>query len=190
MKQAGLTLIEILISIAISVVVGGLLVVIIVNSANLFFHESSKLTEGLNTNDALSKVRETIKQSIAVAASYSTGGTTYTSSAQQAVFKLASVDSSNNIILNTFDYAVFYINGNLLRYKVYPEVQSARSSQNQVLSTLAESINFEYLNSATPPQLVTPTSATKVRMTLTLKEKHGISFEKKIATTEADLRND
>ncbi len=62
MKQRGFTLVEVLIAMGISVIVGGLLMTIIVNSAGLFQSESSKLTQGLNINDALASVREQINQ--------------------------------------------------------------------------------------------------------------------------------
>ncbi len=186
----GLTLFEVLITMGISVVVGALLVVIIVNTAGISYKESSKLSEGLNINDALYQVRNNIKSSSGVASLYTDGSTTYTSGASQLVLKISSVDSSNNIIANTFDYFVFFLDTNKFRFKTFPNVLSKRIAQDQIFSTLVDSIKFQYLNSANPPIEVAPSTATKVRLTLTLKQKTGANFETTTATSEANLRND
>ena len=186
----GLTLIEVLISMSIAVIVGVLLVVIIVNSAGLYSQESSKLSEGLNINDALSQVRGSIKDASAIVASYNSGSTTYTSSATQLVLKMPSIDSSNNIIANTFDYFVFFLDQNKLRFKTFTDSTSFRKNQDQIFSTSVNSLTFQYFNSANPPVEVIPISAARVKVTLTLKQKNGNVVEQKTATTEASLRND
>lgn len=188
--KAGFTLIEVLVSMAIAIVAGGLLVVIIVNSAGLFYKESSKLQEGLNINDALSKVRGTIKESSLVASNYTSGSTTYTSSDQQLVLKVPSFDLSNNIISNTYDYFVFFLDQNKLRFKTFPDSLSSRKAQDQIFSTNVDNLIFKYLDSANPPNEVTPSTAKKVRIAVTLKQKSGASFETSTATSEASLRND
>ncbi len=189
-SQRGLTLVEVLIAMGIAVVVGALLVTVMVNTAGLYYKESSNLIEGLNINDALSKIRSTIKQASAVVANYNGGGTTYTSSNTQIVFKLASIDSSNNLIAQKFDYYVFFLDTNKLRFKIFPDPLSARKSQDQIFSTSVDSLSFQYLSSANPPVEVVPESATKVRISLTLKQKTGNKVEQKTATSEANLRND
>lgn len=190
MSQQGLTLIEVLIAMMIATAVGILLLVIIVNSAGIFYKQSSKLQEGLNINDTLDKVRESVKQSNAVVASFTAGGTTYTSSGTQIVLKIPSINSLGNIIDQTFDYIVFFQDQTKLRYKLFPDTQSSRKSQNQILSTSADSLTFKYLDSQNPPNEVAPTSATKVRTELSLKQKNGFNLEKQTATSEANLRND
>lgn len=186
----GLTLFEVLITMGISVVVGALLVVIIVNTAGISSKQSSKLSEGLNINDALFQVRSNIKSANGVIAAYTNGSTTYTSGADQLVLKIASVDSSNNIIADTFDYFVFFLDANKLRFKTFPNTLSKRTAQDQIFSTLVNSLKFQYLNSANPPIEITPSTASKVRMSLTLKQKTGANFETTTATSEANLRND
>ena len=186
----GFTLLEVLITMGISVAVGALLVVIIVNTIGISTKESSKLSEGLNINDALYQVRNNIKNSSGVAVSYIDGSTTYTSSVTQLVLKIASIDASNNFIANTYDYFVFFLDQNKLRFKTFPNVLSSRKAQNQIFSTLVDSLKFQYLNSANPPLEVTPSSALKVRMSITLKQKTGANFETTTATSEANLRND
>lgn len=190
--QSGLTLIEILVALAITIVAGTLLFVIIVNSAGLFSLQSSKLQGGLNINDALMEVRKSIKQASSVASSVTVGSTTYTSGVNQLVLKVSSVDSSNNIIANTYDHFVFFLDQSYFHFKIFPDPDpaSSRKAADRILSTVADSISFKYFNSATPPVEVTPASAAKVYISLNLKQKAGAGFVTNTATSEASLRND
>lgn len=190
MIQKGLTLIEIIIALGISTIAGVLLLVIIVNSTGLFYKESSKLREGLNINDSLSKVSESIRQASSVAASYTSGSQTYTSGATQLVLRLPSQDLSGNIISNTYDYYVFLSDQKYFRFKIFPDAISSKKAQDQILSVSLDSLKFQYFNSAMPPSEISPAAASKVRITLALKEKSGSKYETAIATSEADLRND
>lgn len=190
MRTQGLTLIEVLVAMGIATVAGGLLLVIIVNSAGLFTRQSSKVAEGLNINDTLASLRSGIKQANAVAVSYTGGSTTYTSSAGQLVLKVSSIDVSDNIIDNTFDYFVLYLDEGQLHFKIFPDGISSRKTADRILSVDVEDIIFQYFNSANPPVEVTPASAAKVRASLILKRSVGTSFEISTATMEANLRND
>lgn len=186
---AGLTLIELLISLGIVILIGVLLLTIMVNTLGLFYKESSTLTQGLSINDALSKIRSAVKQSSAVVPSF-TSGLTYSSQATQLILKITSIDSSNNLIVNTFDYFVFFLDGSKLRFKTYPDVSSFRVSQDQIFSTNVKSLEFKYLDLQNPPNEVVPGTAGKVRISLVLQQKSGGDFETITATSEASLRND
>lgn len=186
----GLTLIEVLITMGISVVVGVLLLVVIVNSAGLFYSQSSKLSIGLNTNDALSQVRQSIKEASAIAASFTSGVETYTSGATQLVLKVPALDASNNIIADTFDYFIFFLDQKKLRFKTFPDTQSTRRAQDQIFSTSVDSLTFKYYDLVSPANEVVPTAAQRVLISLTLKQKSGAGFESSTATSEANLRND
>lgn len=188
-QKKGFTFIEVLISLGISAVVGSLLLVIITNSAGIFYKESSKIQSGLNINDALLEIRENIKQSSAIVATYTSGSITYTSGASQLVLKTSSIDSTNNIIPDVFDYYVYLLDQSKLRLKTFPNALSSRKAQDRIFSTIVNSLLFQYLNSATPPTEVTPVSATKIKITITLKQKSGIGYETNIATSEANVRN-
>ncbi|MBI2330344.1 hypothetical protein HYU94_03060 [Candidatus Daviesbacteria bacterium] len=180
-RNYGLTLIEVLIAVGIATVAGVLLLVIIVNSVGLFSKQSSKVQEGLNMNDALSEIRSSIKQATGIAD---------TSSANQLVLRVSSIDTSGNIIDNTFDYFVFSLDQHFLKFKILPDSLSSRKAQDRVFSSSVDNINFQYFNSATPPVEVIPPSATKVRTTLVLKQQFGADSETSTATSEASLRND
>lgn len=189
--EYGLTLVEGLIALSIATVVGALLLVIMVNTGGLFYQQSSKLEQGLNINDALGAIGQTIKESSSVAASYpSVPPPNFTSGTKQLVLKVPSIDASSDIISNIFDYFVFFLDQGSLRFKTFPDPQSSRKAQDQIFSTKVESLFFQYYDSQIPPQEVTPTSASKIKVTLQLKQKAGAGIEQNIATKEANLRND
>lgn len=185
----GLTLVEVLIAMGISIVVGALLVIVIINSAGLYTNQSSRLQEGLNINDTLAEIRTNIKQSSAIAPSY-ISDVTYTSSPTQLVLRVSSIDNLGNIIADTFDYYVYFLEGNTLHFKIFPDALSTRKSQTKIFSTNVNSVNFQYFDLSTPPLEVTPSSAGKIRISLTLRQKNGLNFETATATSEASLRND
>lgn len=189
MKQMGLTLIELLISLSIAILAGILLLTVMVNTLGLFYKESSTLTQGLSINDALSKIRSAVKQSSAVTSSF-ISGVTYTSSATQLILKIASIDSSNNLIANTFDYFVFFLDEGKLRFKTFPDVSSSRDPQDQIFSTNVKSLEFKYLDLQSPSNEVVSGTASKVRISIILQQRSGIDFETIAATSEASLRND
>lgn len=189
-NRSGLTLIEVILSMGITVIIGVLLVVIIVNSTSLFTKQASNIQEGLNINDTLSNIRGNIKQASAVVVSYTSGGATYTTGASQLVLKVASIDSSGNILSNIFDYFIFYLDQKTIHLKIFPDPSSSRKSADRIFSTSVDNLKFQYLNSAAPPVEVVPINATKVRVSLALKQKVGLSFATSMATSEANLRND
>lgn len=189
-KQQGLTLVEILVAMGIATMVGVLLLVIITNSAGIFYQQLPKVQQGLNINDALSLIRSNIKQANAVVVSYTNGVTVYTAGSTQLILKVASIDSSGNIISNTFDYFVFFLDQGWLRFKTFPDPLGSRKAEDRVLSNQVEFLLFQYFNKATPPLEVLPAEATNVKITIVLKQKAGAGYETNTATSEASLRND
>ena len=70
MKNKGFTLLEILIVVGIAIVTSSLLVVILANTAGLFYKESAKVGQGLSANDGLSKFRQIVKESNSITPQY------------------------------------------------------------------------------------------------------------------------
>lgn len=186
----GLTLMEVLVTMGIAILVGALLLIIITNSAGMYYKQSSKLQGGLNINDSLSQIRANIKQANAVAASYTGAGTTYTSGVSQLVLKIPSQDASGNIIPSVYDYFIYFGDPPFLRFKSFPDQASFRKSSDQILTGSLNSILFQYFDTAAPPNEVVPPTGKKVKVTVTLKQKSGADYEINTATSEANLRND
>lgn len=184
----GFTLIELIISTAVAVLVGGLLIGILVNNTGLFYKQSSKISEGVGINDALSSIRFAVKQSSAVSSGYPVTSPTFTSSSSELVLKVPSIDSSENIINDTFDYYVFTVLEQRLYLKVFPDPISTRKSVDTILSQNVNSLEFTYLDALGNP--ITPVSAVKVKINLVLSQKVGATDEVTTLQTEANLRND
>ena len=190
MRRWGFTLVEVLIVVGIATVVASLLVVIIANSAGLFYKQSAKVGQGLGVNDALAKFRQTIKEANSIASGYPDSNPIYTTSSTQIVLKIPAIDSLGNVITNVFDYFVFHQDQDKLKLKIFPDIQSSRKSQDQILATNVKGVLFYYFDSQNPPTEVAPSSATKIKMTINLRQKSGADYEEQIATSEASLRND
>ncbi len=185
----GFTLVELILATTVASIVGGLLIMLLVNSTGLFFQQSSRVTQGVGLNDSMSRISSSIKEAKAVASGYPAGSSpTYTSGTTQLVIQIPSIDSSGNIIGSTYDYDVYFVDQSRLMFKRFPDAASKRQSANQVLTGNVNSVKFDYFDSA--GLSVTPTVAVKVRATLTLKQKAGYSNETNVATSEANLRND
>lgn len=170
----GLTLIEVLVAMGIATVAGVLLLVIIVNSAGLFTDQSSKVSAGLSINDAFSQIKASIKQASAISDQ---------SGPNQLVLRVLSIDSAGNIIENTYDDFIFMVDQKNLHFKIIPHPSlSSRQNGDSILAGNVDNLNFQYFDSANPPAEVIPASASKVRITLSVKTN--------TATAEANLRND
>lgn len=189
MRQRGFTLVELIIASTVAVVISGLLLVIMVNSTGLFYEQSTKVSQGVNVNDALSSVRQTARSAISVSSQYPEVGTAEHVSSQTAViFKVSSIDQEGNIIPSAEDYIIYYLSNERLIEVVLPNVQSSRKNKSRVLSNTVEILIFEYLNSSDDP--VVPDTADKVKITLGLKQLTSGNNHTHIATSEANLRND
>jgi len=186
-NEKGVTLLEIVIVLGVLGIVSVSLMSIFVNNAGVFYKETSKVSEGLGSNDALVQTRSYIRQAQMVASSFTNGAVTYTSGSNQLVLALPSYDNAGNVIDKTYDYVVYSTNNSILTLQIFPSVSSKRKSANQVLAKDINSVLFEYFDSM--GQITSPPSAVKVKITLTLKQKAGLSSELNIATTEANLRN-
>lgn len=184
----GLTLPELLIAMTITVLVGGLIAGMLVNNSGVFYKQASKVGQGLGANDSLAQIRSNIKEARAVAAGYPIGSSTYTSGASQLVLRLATIGSSGNVVLNTYDYVVYHLDNNNLRMRLFPDALSQRNAENRVLANNVNSLNFQYFDNTGSE--ITPTSAVRVKITLTLSQKAGAGYETSVASSEANLRND
>lgn len=188
----GATILELIVSVAIFAAVGVVLVAIFVSSTGLQYNQSSKVQQGLGSNDALARFKLSLKEAQSVAASYpEIGPSMYTTGAAQLVLKLPVVDANGNLQSDAFDYAVYYTSAqggnNQLHYKVILHAASQRQAVDIILSSNVNSVNFQYFDVSGTE--VSPPVAAKVRLTLTLSQKIGVNVSSSAATAEANLRN-
>lgn len=184
----GFTLIETLIVITIVSIIGFFVTMILVNNTGLFYLESSKVDQGVHTNNVLTSISSNVRRARSIASGYPETSPAYITSSAVLVLKLSAVDSSNNIIQDTYDYVVYYKDTDKLRFKLIPASGSQRPPVDQILAFNVDQIIFRYFDSSGIE--VSPTLAVRVQASILLKQKAGISTLSNTATTEAFLRND
>lgn len=161
---------------------------LIVQNTGLYYLQNSKVDQGISANNVLSSIQASIKGSGGVASGYPVSSPTYTTSAQVLTLKLPALDTSGNFIPDTYDYALYYFDIDKLRYKVFPDSVSKRPAADQILAFNVNNVLFQYFDASGAE--VPPTTAAKVKISITLKQKAGVPILQNIATTEAFLRND
>lgn len=185
----GFTLVELLIVVTLAVTVSAVLVAILINNSEVVYKQSSRVSQGLDLNDALANIKSYIYQASSVSSSYpETPPATYTSSSSQLVLKLASLDANGEVMQNIFDYVVYLKDQDKLKILVIPSSQSSRKSQNSILAKNVNTLIFDYFDSQGIS--TTPSVAKRVKVSVVLKQKAGSKYETNVASGEANLRND
>ena len=182
----GFTLPEVIVTTAVVVLVGSLLITILANNTNLFYHQSVKVSEGLGTNDATLSVRAKLKEAVAVTASYPLEPT-YFSDPTHLILKLPSLDGTGTIN-GSFDFCIFSKEGDKLRMQVFPDVSSQRKREDQIIAFNISNLLFEYFDKQGSP--IDLTESKKVRMTITVEQNIGSKPQEHTAVSEVELRND
>lgn len=173
----GVTLPELIIAAGLFSVVGIIMAAILLSGSSLYYLQSAKVEQRLGINEAFSSLKRNIRQSSAVVDG---------SSDVQLILKLPSINSQGPII-NVYDHILYYYTGEKFYEIVSPDAQSIRTATDKILAQNVDNIKFEYYDDSGVS--VTPVNATRVKLTLSLKQKAGAGFETNIATTEADLKN-
>lgn len=185
----GFTLIEVLVAAATAAVAGILLITVLVQNNGLVYDQSAKVSQTLSLNDAASNINDLIKNASAIVATNLVGSPTYTTSNTTLVLALPSLDSSGNIISDTFDYAVIARDpsSQVLRKIIFKAPSSIRRVENIVLANKLDSVTFSFLDDN--GNSVSPTAASKINYTINLKQKIGVGSEQSSASGQINLRN-
>ncbi len=188
--KSGFGLIEVLVAITISAVAGTLLLKIFVQNQGLYFEQSSKITQGFSINQAYTQISESIKIGSSVVSTNLVGSPQYVTDNDTIVIELPSIDSSGNVINQTYDYIVITREGRdliFLKKKLFPNPLSQRKSEDKLLADKVE--NFTLIYKDQSGLQVSPTNAQKVYFNLELSEKAGLSNQESSAAGEINLRN-
>lgn len=189
MKKVGIrgfTLIEVLIVLAVSSLVGTLLLNLWVQNNRVFYQQTLRVDQTLSLTNSSSKITDLLRQSSGIVVSY----TTYASSNSILVAQLPSINASDQVIENVYDHLVIFADASapkILRLKIFPNVQSTRKSEDEVLTTKLATIVFAYLDNNN--NVVSPIAATKIRYTINTSEKAGSADESNNVQQTVNLRN-
>lgn len=191
-QKQGFTLIELLIALGITAIAGSLLIIILIQNNGLFISENTKISQGLSLNDAQSVIDDAIRTASSVSVTCPTPPCTgsFSSASNQIVLKVPSLDESGLVIKDVYDYIVIapdFANAKILTKKVFPDTQSRRPSQTQVLTTSLSLIQFIYLNQTNG--VVAPAQAEKVNFILNLANQVGLNQQISSSSGQVSLRN-
>ena len=187
----GFSLAEVILAGAISGIIGVLIISVFVQNNNYFREQSSQVSQGLSLNETIAVIKDSVRNSAFVAASYTNAGTLYSSSLYTLVLALPSYDANNNLIDTTYDYAVVTPDSTkpkVLRKLVFPNPLSSRKSENKVLNSNLDYIYFYYLDKNSNP--IAPVSASAISVTLNVKDASNKKAIDSSASALINLKND
>ncbi len=149
-QSAGFSLLESIVTIGIAVFVFLIIALVFIAHNKLFNLQSILADSEINNYLALNHLGKLIKSSNRVLASQTINSINYSSSANVLVLELPSVDSSQNIIPNSFDYAAIHQSSTdqtKLIVSLQANSPSSRASGNILISSGVQKIIFSYNNS-------------------------------------------
>lgn len=185
----GLTLIELLVASALTIILGMVTVMILVSHNGVFFQQSLLVSEGLNLNDMTAELEKQIKQASGIASGYPQESPTYITGNQTLVLRLPGI-SATGVLTDIFDYVVITkdpSNQNLLLFRVFPTLPSIRSQADRVLTNILQNIDFQFYDNN--DNTVNFSEATKVGFTISVVDKTGPVNTSRTASMITSLRN-
>lgn len=187
-KSNGFTLVEMIITLTLTAIIGTVLIVVLVNSLSLQTTQSARVSQGLGINNALSDISSWVRRAAGVSLGYpATTPFTYTTGANVLVLKVPSLDATGAVIADVYDYVVFVVESLKLKEKIFPNALSTRQQSDKILTDNVASVAFSFQNTA--GQSVTPDLASVVTVTINLSQKAAYSNEENTGTSKMRLRN-
>ncbi len=187
-RNKGFTLIEMIITLTLTAVIGVVLMVVLVNSLSLQTTQSARVMQGLGINTALSDINSWVRRASGVSVGYpAVTPYTYTTGVNSLVLKVPSIDGAGAVINDVYDYVVFVVESSKLKEIIFPNALSARRQSNKILTDNVALVNFSFQN--TVGQSVAPSSASVVTVTINLSQKASYANEENAGTSKMRLRN-
>lgn len=189
-SSLGFTLIELVVAMGISIIIGALLISVLSHNTGFFYQESGVVNEGINQNNLTVETGKYIRQAVQVASGYPISSPTYTSSSTTLVLQIPGLSSTGTVLSNIYDYVVVYkdsSNSKVLHLQVFPDPTSYRGSLNEILTTLLNTITFTYLD--INGNVVSPTSSAQVEINYSLLSKTGSVSSTGTVDFKTTLRN-
>ena len=143
----GFTIIETLIVIALSASMMGALSLLIYSFNSSYSYGQLSSISAMSIRSVMNEVELLTLSASNVLQSHTFQSTTYTSSSNVLVLEIPSIDSYGNIISNTYDYAVFYVDGTYAYRILEANTTSKRITGTKQLSDTISSLVFSYNNS-------------------------------------------
>ncbi|MFZ2500829.1 MAG: hypothetical protein WAW90_02455 [Minisyncoccia bacterium] len=144
-NSAGFTLVE-------TVIVVGMSACMMIAISALVLNFNKTLLYGNTSNQSFGSASALMREiesltlpANAILQTHTFGGATYISTSTSLVLEIPSIDSSGNVIANTYDYAAFYVVGTTSAYRLLqPNALSTRASSTKLLSSTLNSMTFSF----------------------------------------------
>jgi prepilin-type N-terminal cleavage/methylation domain-containing protein len=186
-NKPGLTIIELLVAMTISVIVAGVVSAIFINAWRAHISQEDYTELQQKSRLSIDEITNTIKVASGVLVSHTANSTTYVTSADTLVLKTPSIDA-NNLVLTATDYFIFRIDPNdstRLQRIVIADPTSARASLpgSYNLNDRMGSLSFTYYDATGELALgvddVTATTNINIEIT-SQKVSHGRTISRSI----------
>lgn len=185
----GFTLVEILMVVSVSTVIGIYLVSVLLGNTGFSSKQNTIITQGISLNDLTDAINSQIRQAQSIAVGYPETSPTFVSGASTLVLKIPSINN-NGVIADKYDFVIFTKdNGNpkILRMKIIPDGVSTRVSADQVLTSMLNSIIFSYYDKS--GGVVSPVGAFSVGLSVNVASGNGAGNQSRTSSTTTNLRN-
>ncbi|MFA6588671.1 MAG: hypothetical protein WCT08_06455 [Patescibacteria group bacterium] len=186
MKNHGVSIVEMIISITILGVISFIMVTI--------FFASDRVTKGQQIGSTIqtenifgqNMMRKNLKDATGILTNVTIDAITYTTNEQNLVFKVPSINASGDIINSTWDTFVYTSSGTYptaqVKLLISPDASSSRPASSQVMVSLVDNLQFRY-NSNTISDI------SYVDITLRTKKTEGEHSRRFTTETRVTLRN-
>lgn len=184
------TLLEVILSVSITAVVGVLLVIILIQNNGLFISQRNIINQGLGINDAVRIVSTDAKGATGIAGQYPLTGPEYLASSNTLIMTIPAIDNSGNIIDSVIDYLIYTqdsLNPKVFRKLIFPDELSSRVVINEILLTNLKSFTVDYLDKNN--NIVTPEQSEKINMTINVLTRSYPNDQESSLSSQIRFRN-
>jgi len=178
MRQSGFTIVELVIVILLTLVVGIVVSTLFIGQNRVYQTETAELNITNDARTGLDDIDNYVRQAYRALQSYSS----YTAGSQVLILQIQSVGASTQLIPGTYDYVVYYLTGNNLYRQVYPDAASTRSATTKKIASNVNSLAFTYSD----PDFALVTT---VSTAMTLQQDVGCQTRSITLSSSSKLRN-
>ncbi len=178
MKNRGFSLVEAIIVVLLVLVCVTVIVNLFIGQNRIYKTETAELNITNDARMSLDDIDNYVRQANRTLSSYST----YTAGPQVLILQIQSVNSSDNLIIGTYDYVIYYLTGTTLYRQVFPNAASVRAAVTKKLAGGVNGLSFTY-NTADFANV------TEVTTNITIQESAQFQTRSITASSKAILRN-
>ena len=167
MKRRGITLIELLITMALLGIISAVITSVYVTGFKTFQEELASSTVQSSSQTILDALITDTKNGLLIEESYDT----YITSENTIIIRLPAVDDDKNILYDgstmLFDRIIYYYAGNTIHKIVFADPESSRYSKNGIDTVLDKKIlalSFAYEPNASAATLITATISSEIKV--------------------------